>query len=150
MVDPDFPSNYKPLDKDFLLWAVGNISADGNLENATTLCEYIPPCPSKNAGSHRVCFVLAQQESEEKNDFTDFKRINSNTISDRFKFKTAKFFSSRNFELKSVIFFQARYDESVPSIYEKMGVIMPKYVNPVLPKVIVNEKKAHPSRFLNI
>jgi len=92
-------------DKELVHWMVGNISGNG-VANGDTLVDYLPPVPWKGTGSHRLLFVLYEQE----------RKItygsNKKSIVDR-TFSLHEFASSNQLLPVGISWYQLAWDESV-------------------------------------
>ncbi|XP_044742112.1 uncharacterized protein LOC123303078 [Chrysoperla carnea] len=114
MTDPDAPSRAEPTMREFEHWLVGNIPGD-KVCYGETIADYIPSAPPENTGYHRYIFLIYEQPGYIQ---FDEPRLTNTSTSGRPKF------SIRNLAKKYGVgdpifgnFYQAQYDESVPSIY---------------------------------
>lgn len=122
MTDPDAPSRSKPKFREWHHWLVANIhgeSFDKGIEKGVTLSEYVGAGPPKGTGLHRYVFLLYKQPRKLTFDET---RLTNKSGNGRAMFSTKKFASK--YGLGDPIagnFFQAQWDEYVPTLYKQLG-----------------------------
>lgn len=119
MTDPDAPSRKSPKFREWHHWLVGNIPG-GNVEIGEVLSGYIGAGPPKGTGLHRYVFVIYKQKG--KITFNE-KRLSSNSGEERGKFCIRDF--AKKYQLGEPIsanFFQAEWDDYVPTLYKKLGM----------------------------
>ncbi|KAL3265391.1 hypothetical protein HHI36_009597 [Cryptolaemus montrouzieri] len=118
MLDPDAPSRRTPFWKYQLHWFIGNIQ-DGNINNGTTIAEYIGAAPPQNSGPHRYIFLLYEQKVHLQ--YVE-KYIPENVFTGREKFNLAKCVDEYSLGNPVAInFFHSEWDVYVRNIYGKMG-----------------------------
>ncbi|PSN44467.1 OV-16 antigen [Blattella germanica] len=107
MTDPDAPSRANPIRREFRHWLVGNIPGN-NLSQGEVLSEYIGAGPPKDTGLHRYVFLVYKQPG--KITYTE-KRINNRNF-------------AKKYNLGNPVagnFFQAQYDDYVPTLHAQFG-----------------------------
>ncbi|XP_018322170.1 protein D2-like [Agrilus planipennis] len=119
MTDPDAPSRKDPQFREWHHWLVGNISGC-DVTKACVISEYIGSGPPKDTGLHRYVFLVYKQPK--KLLFAE-KKLTNKSGDGRGKF------SIRNFAAKYRLgepiagnFFQAQWDDYVPTLYKQLGM----------------------------
>lgn len=118
MTDPDAPSRKEPKFREWHHWLMGNIKGS-DLEGADHLSRYIGSGPPPDTGLHRYVFLLYKQP---KFIVFDELRLLANSGDGRANFSISKF--AEKYELGEPIavnFFQAKYDDYVPTLYKQLG-----------------------------
>nr|XP_018901351.1 PREDICTED: phosphatidylethanolamine-binding protein homolog F40A3.3-like [Bemisia tabaci]XP_018901352.1 PREDICTED: phosphatidylethanolamine-binding protein homolog F40A3.3-like [Bemisia tabaci]XP_018901353.1 PREDICTED: phosphatidylethanolamine-binding protein homolog F40A3.3-like [Bemisia tabaci] len=114
MLDIDAPiaqSHNNASYKQFLHWAVLNIQKGDDINENTTIAEYVPPAPANASGNHRIVFMLYKHRAEMWFDDWFPAKIPAN-IED----KRRRNFKSKNFAMKyyltpiGVNFFRTSYE----------------------------------------
>ncbi|XP_008486656.2 phosphatidylethanolamine-binding protein 1-like, partial [Diaphorina citri] len=118
MTDPDAPSRKEHTYREWHHWLVGNIKG-GKLDGADFLSAYVGAGPPPNTGLHRYVFLVYKQP----NSITfDEARLPNNSQDGRAKFSIANFAEKYKLgEPIAVNFFQAEYDDYVPTLYKQLG-----------------------------
>ncbi|XP_044734769.1 protein D2-like [Chrysoperla carnea] len=119
MTDPDVPSRKEPTFRDWHHWLVGNISGN-DVAKGDVLSAYVGSGPAKDTGLHRYVFVVYQQPG--KLDFAGVPRLTNKSVDNRAGFSIKKF--AEKFNLGQPIagnFFQAEFDDYVPTLYKQLG-----------------------------
>lgn len=123
MTDPDAPSRKTPTMREWHHWMVVNIPGS-DLRQGEIMTEYIGPAPPKDTDLHRYVFLLFKQDDKIK---FEEKYLRNNSAEGRDRFSTRKFIEKYHLnELEAGNFFQSQYDDSVPQIYEQLGVNITK------------------------
>jgi phosphatidylethanolamine-binding protein (PEBP) family uncharacterized protein len=113
MTDPDAPSRQNPKNAEWWHWGIINIPGS-DISKGDEVVGYVGAGPPQGTGLHRYVLILCKQS--EKIDFpTDRRR--SNTNADRAHFKARQLFKDLNLTPVGVNFFQAQYDDYVPTLY---------------------------------
>nr|CAD7573117.1 unnamed protein product [Timema californicum] len=117
--DPDAPSRADPTFREWHHWLVVNIPGK-DISKGETLSEYVGSGPPKGTGLHRYVFLVYKQPDKLK---FDEPRLTNRSGSHREKF------SIRNFAAKYKMgepvagnFYQAAWDDYVPTLYKQLGV----------------------------
>ncbi|XP_028392205.1 39S ribosomal protein L38, mitochondrial-like [Dendronephthya gigantea] len=123
MVDLD--GNILSRNDEILHWMVGNIP-NGDLTQGESVCQYLPPCPVKGTGYHRIVFCLMKQTTR-----YDYEAIhtrhNTRCLVSR-SFKTSTFLDNFQLVPQALSFFQATWDMSVSNNFtEILGIKEPVY-----------------------
>ncbi|RZC43038.1 PBP domain containing protein [Asbolus verrucosus] len=119
MTDPDAPSRKTPKFREWHHWLVVNIPGS-NIDQGEVLSGYIGAGPPKGTGLHRYVFVIYKQDGKIS---CSEKRLSSNSGDDRGKFCIRKF--AAKYKLGNPIsanFFQAEWDNYVPTLYKQLGM----------------------------
>ncbi|EFA03302.1 protein D2 [Tribolium castaneum] len=119
MTDPDAPSRKDPKFREWHHWLVVNIPGD-SIEKGEVLSGYIGSGPPKGSGLHRYVFVNYKQKGKIS---CNEKRLPSNSGDGRGKFSIKKF--AEKYQLGEPLagnFFQAEWDDYVPTLYKKLGM----------------------------
>nr|CAD7394092.1 unnamed protein product [Timema cristinae] len=121
LTDPDVPDREQPVDGEWIHWLVVNIPgrdlALGDISKGEVLREYVGAAPPEGSGYHRYA-ILAYKQPEEL-DFNE-KKLDKTMAKDRYRFKTRMFVDKYNLkELSAGNFFQAKYDDYVPTVYQQ-------------------------------
>ncbi|KAJ9580133.1 hypothetical protein L9F63_004206 [Diploptera punctata] len=123
MTDPDVPSRDDHEWREFSHWMVGNILGD-KINNGEVITEYVGAGPLNGTGLHRYVFMVFKQPG--KINFTE-PHADKNTLDGRPQFSTKEF--AERYNLGDPIagnFFQAKYDDYVPTIHEQLGTDLEK------------------------
>merc|ERR1711994_59422 len=112
--DPDNLSRADPNMREYAHWAVGNVP-DNNVAAGETLVTFIGSGPKENTGIHRYVFLVFKQPG--KLAFEDVQRLHRHPT-ERIGHKAAEFAHKFGLELVAGNFYQAEYDDYVPSLYE--------------------------------
>lgn len=119
MTDPDAPSRKAPKAREWHHWLVVNIPGL-QIDKGDVLSAYIGPGPPKGTGLHRYVFVVYKQDG--KITYNE-KYLGNNSGDGRANFSIKKFADRYNLgEPISGNFFQAEWDEYVPTLYKKLGM----------------------------
>lgn len=120
MTDPDAPSRTEPAQREMLHWLVTNIPRN-DISKGNVLADYVASGPPKGTGFHRYVFLLYKQAGRQE--FPDFPIIDRNTSEGRPLFKNRGFAARYALgELQAATFFQAEYDNYVPTIHKQLGM----------------------------
>lgn len=119
MTDPDAPSRANPKVREWHHWVVGNIRGN-NLSSGDVLSEYIGSGPPPDTGLHRYVFLVYKQTG--LIEFTE-TRLTNRSGNGRPQFSTRDFAKKHNFDAPIAgNFYQAQYDDYVPTLYKQLGV----------------------------
>ncbi|XP_050515957.1 protein D3-like isoform X2 [Diabrotica virgifera virgifera] len=116
--DPDAPSRYNPIYREYIHWLVVNIPGS-KIFQGETISDYVGSAPLKGSGLHRYVFLLYKQP--EKLKFDEPKH--SPTDGNRGNFNIENF--AKKYKLGNPIagnFYQAMWDDSVPASRKKLGI----------------------------
>lgn len=118
MTDPDAPSRQNPKFREWHHWLVGNIPGN-EIEKGEVLSEYVGSGPPKDTGLHRYVFLLYKQPKKLQ---FDESRLKNNSGKGRGKFSIKKFAEKYGLgDPVAVNFFQAKWDNYVPTLYKQLG-----------------------------
>ncbi|CAH1270241.1 PEBP1 [Branchiostoma lanceolatum] len=117
MTDPDAPSRANPRFREFHHWLVGNIPGN-DIQNGETLSQYIGSAPPRRRGLHRYVFLVYEQPG--RLEFEE-RRLGNSSMAHRSRFRTREFASKYNLgDPVAGNFYQAQWDDWVPSLYAAM------------------------------
>ncbi|XP_055678084.1 protein D3-like [Lutzomyia longipalpis] len=119
MTDPDAPSRKEPTFREFKHWTVGNIPGN-RVAEGETIAEYIGSGPPKGTGLHRYVFLVYKQPSG-KVDFSAEQKTSNKSRAGRPKFSASKFAGKYSFELFAGNFYEAQYDDYVPTLHAQLS-----------------------------
>ncbi|EGC37453.1 hypothetical protein DICPUDRAFT_46512 [Dictyostelium purpureum] len=122
--DPDAPSREDPKFGEWRHWLVTNIPGN-KLTEGQVLSEYIGAGPPPNTGLHRYIFILCKQPSKIHFKGEFICKANADT---RNNWKAIDFIKKWNLEPEGINFYQAQYDDFVPTLYSKLGEVKEKPV----------------------
>lgn len=110
--------NILSKNQEVLHWMVGNIP-NGDISKGEVLSGYLPPCPVKGTGFHRVVFCLLNQTAQ--CDFGAYTEQNSRNLASR-SFTTRAFLETFQDKMEPVglSFFQATWDKSVTNTFTEI------------------------------
>lgn len=120
-VDGDFQTG----DREVLHWLMYNMSSDGGTDTADVHCPYVPPCPPKGTGFHRLVFSIFHQNTQ-----LILPSKSYHSFDDRI-FSTKQFWSEHASVIRplGVHFFQTTWDSSVTDTFQNtFGLKEPVYV----------------------
>ncbi|CAG2055971.1 unnamed protein product, partial [Timema podura] len=91
--------------------------AHGDISKGEVLAEYVGSAPPEGSGYHRYTILVYRQPEElEVNE----KKIDNTMAKDRYRFKTRMFVDKYKLkELSAGNFYQAKYDDYVPTVYQQ-------------------------------
>ncbi|GJQ70411.1 hypothetical protein Trydic_g22840 [Trypoxylus dichotomus] len=118
MTDPDAPSRSNPKFREWHHWLVGNIPGS-NVNKGEMLSEYVGAGPPKGTGLHRYVLLVYKQPG--KLSFNE-KKLTNRSGDGRGKFSIRNF--AKKYNLGDPIagnFFQAQWDNYVPTLYKQLG-----------------------------
>ncbi|XP_018322172.1 protein D2-like [Agrilus planipennis] len=118
MTDPDAPSRKFPKAREWHHWLIGNIPGN-DISKGQVLSEYIGAAPPPDTGFHRYVILVYKQPTKLK---FDEKKLTNKSSMGREKFAIRNF--AKKYNLGEPIagnFFQAKYDNYVPTIYKQIG-----------------------------
>lgn len=119
MTDPDAPSREEPKLREWHHWIVGNIPGN-DVAKGEVLSAYVGAGPPKGTGLHRYVFLVFKQP---KKLTFDEPRLTNTSGKGREKFNTKKFIEKYDLGVPVAgNFFQAQYDDYVPTLYKQLGV----------------------------
>ncbi|XP_066290079.1 zonadhesin-like isoform X3 [Branchiostoma lanceolatum] len=117
MTDPDAPSRANPRFREFHHWLVGNIPGN-DIQNGETLSQYLGSAPPRRRGLHRYVFLVYEQPGRLE---FDERRLGNSSMAHRSRFRTREFASKYNLgDPVAGNFYQAQWDDWVPSLYAAM------------------------------
>ncbi|ALC46812.1 CG17919 [Drosophila busckii] len=118
MTDPDAPSRAEPKFREFKHWVVVNIPGN-DLSKGDVLAGYVGSGPPKDTGLHRYVFLLYKQPGKLQ---FDGQRVSNRSRQGRPKFHVAKFAEHHQInELVAGTFYQAQYDDYVPTVHAQLS-----------------------------
>lgn len=118
MTDPDAPSRKEPSRREFRHWLTVNIPGN-DISNGETIWEYIGSGPPKDTGLHRYVFLLFKQPKG-KIDF-DGPYVSDHSSLGRPSTSTRDLIKKFNLELKAANFYEAEYDDYVPTLHSQLS-----------------------------
>ncbi|GAB6024935.1 hypothetical protein CHUAL_010037 [Chamberlinius hualienensis] len=117
MTDPDAPSRADPKFGEWLHWLVVNIPGN-DLSKGEVIDDYIGSGPPPGSGLHRYVFLAYEQPGKIN---VDEPRHSKSSGSGRRNFKISAFAKKYNLgEPISGNFYQAKFDDYVPKLYEQI------------------------------
>jgi len=118
LTDPDAPTRKDAKWREWNHWGVVNIP-EARVNEGETITEYIGSAPPPESGLHRYIFILARQP-EGKIAFSE-PHLPNNSGKGREHFKVANLIQKYKLIPEAINFFQAQYDDYVPTAYKKLG-----------------------------
>jgi phosphatidylethanolamine-binding protein (PEBP) family uncharacterized protein len=118
MTDPDAPSRREPSRREFRHWLIVNIRGS-DISKGETVFDYIGSGPPKDTGLHRYVFLLFKQ-STGKIDF-DGPYVSDHSSLGRPNTSTRDLIKNYNLELKAANFYEAEYDDYVPTLHSQLS-----------------------------
>ncbi|XP_039955596.1 protein D2-like [Bactrocera tryoni] len=118
MTDPDAPSRSNPKFREFNHWLVTNIHGT-DISSGDVLTAYVGSGPPQGTGLHRYVFLVYKQPAEIRFQET---RVPKNSSQNRPNFSATKF--AKKYKLGEPIagnFFQAQWDEYVPTVHRQLS-----------------------------
>jgi ubiquitin carboxyl-terminal hydrolase L3 len=123
MIDPDAPSREDPKFAQWLHWLAVNVPGSDLTQKGDVLAEYVGAAPPQDSGLHRYIVLVYKQEGKcDPKELQTFHRAAERPKFDVGKFvaKVGKHTQIGTLNLVAGNFFQAKWDECVPSIYKKL------------------------------
>ncbi|XP_065175487.1 protein D2-like [Sycon ciliatum] len=117
MVDPDAPSRAEPTYREWRHWLVFNVPGSGKVGEGQSLFGYIGAGPPPDTGLHRYVFLIYEQPSTIS---PADPKVTPTSTKNRPKSCITKFVSEHNLKLVAGNFFQAEWDDYVPTLYSKL------------------------------
>ncbi|KHJ93726.1 phosphatidylethanolamine-binding protein [Oesophagostomum dentatum] len=119
LTDPDAPSRKEATYREWHHWLIVNVP-ENDIAKGDVLSEYIGSGPPKGTGLHRYVFLVYKQPGR----ITDSEHghLTNRSGEGRGGFKTAKFVAKH--KLGNPIagnFYQAEWDNYVPTLYKQLG-----------------------------
>lgn len=116
--DPDAPSRKKPERREFRHWLVMNIEGN-DLKTGESVYGYIGSGPPKGTDLHRYVFLLFKQNNGKIT--VDIPVVSDHSAQGRPSTSTRDFISKYNLKLVAGNFYQAEYDDYVPTVHAQLG-----------------------------
>ena len=119
MTDPDAPSRKTPKFREWHHWLVVNIPGN-NIDKGDVISAYVGSGPPKDTGLHRYVIIVYKQPGKIT---CSEKKIPNNSGDGRGKFSIKGFAQKYNLgEPISANFYQAEWDDYVPTLYKQLGM----------------------------
>jgi len=118
MTDPDAPSRKEPLRREFRHWLTVNIPGY-DLSEGETVFQYIGSGPPQGTGLHRYVFLLFKQQTGKIVFESPF--VSDHSALNRPSTSTRDLISKNNLKLVAGNFFQAEYDDYVPTLHAQLA-----------------------------
>ena len=117
-IDPDAPSRKEPTRREFRHWLTINIPGN-DLTSGESIFQYIGSGPPKDTGLHRYIFLLFKQP-EGRIEF-DSPYVSDHSSLGRPSTSTKDLISKYGLNLVAGNFYQAEYDDYVPTLHAQLA-----------------------------